>query len=422
MNVRAMKAEVAKAIESHQDEIIEVAEHICRNPEPGYTEVKTAKFVREKLEGLGIDLETGLAITGMKGSLAGGAGPGPSVALVGELDSLRVYDHPLADPETGAAHACGHHCQVGSMYGALTGLVRSGVLDHLWGRVVAIAVPAEEFIDVQDRLALRDSGAIEFLGGKQEFLKLGVLDDVDMAMLVHTAPEGVMPNRAALAVGGTSNAHVAKFVEYTGFGAHAAAAPHKGVNALNAAMIGLAAIHANRETFEEKDKVRVHGILTRGGEAVSAIPPKVVLEWRVRAGSPEAVVHYAEKVDRGFKAGALAVGARVDITDIPWIPTDAEQSDDAGSVRRERERRRRQRTGAHLAGRIQSGWVNRHGRCVPGHPGSASLLRRCDRHAPRQRLHRARLPPGGHQSGRRDGDDGHRPAVSRSSERQEGDR
>ena len=321
VDVSAMKAEVARAIESHQDEIIEVAEHICRNPEPGYTEFKTAKFVKEKLEGLGIDLETGLAITGMKGSLAGGAGPGPSVALVGELDSLRVFDHPLADPETDAAHACGHHCQVGSMYGALTGLVRSGVLDHLWGSVVAIAVPAEEFIDVQDRLALRDSGAIEFLGGKQEFLKLGVLDDVDMAMLVHTAPEGVMPNRAALAVGGTSNAHVAKFVEYTGFGAHAAAAPHKGVNALNAAMIGLAAIHANRETFEEKDKVRVHGILTRGGEAVSAIPPKVVLEWRVRAGSPEAVVHYAAKVDRGFKAGALAVGARVDITDIPgYLP------------------------------------------------------------------------------------------------------
>lgn len=316
-----MKAAVARAIESHQDEIVGVAEHICSNPEPGYTEVKTAEFVKDKLEGLGMSLETGLAITGIKGHLTGGAGPGPSVALIGELDSLRVLDHPLADPETGAAHACGHHCQVGSMYGALTGLIHGGILEHLSGRVVALAVPAEEFIDVEERLALRDSGAIEFLGGKQEFLKLGLFDDVDMAMLVHTAPEGVMPNNAVLAVGGTSNGHVAKLVEYSGFGAHAGAAPHLGINALNAAMIGLSAIHANRETFEEKDMVRVHGILTRGGEAVSAIPPKVVLEWRVRAGSPEAVVRYADKVDRAFKAGAMAVGARVDITNVPgYLP------------------------------------------------------------------------------------------------------
>ena len=162
-----MKAEVARAIEGNQDDIIGVAKHICSNPEVGYTEVKTAKFVKDKLEGLGIDLETGLAITGMKGHVTGGGGPGPSVALIGELDSLRVLDHPLADPETGAAHACGHHCQIGSMYGALTGLVRSGVLEHLWGRVVALVVPAEEFIDLQERLQLRDSGAIEFLGGSR---------------------------------------------------------------------------------------------------------------------------------------------------------------------------------------------------------------------------------------------------------------
>ena len=321
MSPSEMKAAVARAIEGNQDDIIGVAQHICSNPEVGYTEVKTANFVKEKLEGLGIDVETGLAITGMKGHVTGGGGPGPSVAVIGELDSLRVFDHPLADPETGAAHACGHHCQVGSMYGALTGLIRSGVLEHLWGRVVAMVVPAEEFIDVQERLELRNSGAIEFLGGKQEFMKLGLLDDVDMAMLVHTAPEGVMPNQAALAVGGTSNGHVAKLVEYTGFGAHAGAAPHMGVNALNAAMIGLSAIHANRETFQEKDMVRVHGILTRGGEAVSAIPPQVVLEWRVRAGSPDAVVRYADKVDRAFKAGAMAVGAKVDITNIPgYLP------------------------------------------------------------------------------------------------------
>jgi metal-dependent amidase/aminoacylase/carboxypeptidase family protein len=123
------------------------------------------------------------------------------------------------------------------------------------------------------------------------------------------------------AVGGTSNGHVVKFVEYTGRGAHAGSAPHLGINALNAASFALQAIHANRETHLEQDTVRIHGIITRGGEAVNAVPADVRLEWRVRSGSPDAVVKNSAVVDRCFKAGALAVGASVSITNIPgYLP------------------------------------------------------------------------------------------------------
>ena len=174
-----------------------------------------------------------------------------------------------------------------------------------------IAVPAEEFIEVERRMNLRESGSIEFMGGKQEFIKLGIFDDVDMAMICHT-----MADDFNLAVGGTSNGHVVKFVQYTGRGAHAGGAPHMGINALNAAMIALTGINANRETFREQDTVRVHGILTRGGDAVSAVPSNVTLEWRVRSGNLDAVVQNSAKVDRSFKAGALAVGAKVSITNI----------------------------------------------------------------------------------------------------------
>ena len=83
-----------------------------------------------------------------------------------------------------------------------------------------------------------------------------------------------------------------------------------GINALNAAMIALSGINANRETFREQDTVRVHGILTRGGDAVSAVPSNVTLEWRVRSGNLDAVVQNSAKVDRSFKAGALAVGGK----------------------------------------------------------------------------------------------------------------
>ena len=267
---------------------------------------------------MGIQHESGLAITGLKGRIAGGAGPGPAVAVIGELDSLVVTKHPHADPETGAAHACGHHCQIGMMLGATMGLLTPEVVSQLSGSIVPFAVPAEEFIEVEQRLEMRDQGKLEFLGGKQELIKLGHFDDVDMAMMCHTASD--MGERR-FAMGGTSNGHVVKFVRYIGVGAHAGSLPHRGVNALNAASFAIQAINSLRETHRADDTVRIHGIMTRGGEAVSAVPSDVRLEWRVRSSTPKVVVENSEAVDRCFRAGALAVGAKVNITTIPgYLP------------------------------------------------------------------------------------------------------
>ncbi|MEK7806867.1 MAG: peptidase dimerization domain-containing protein, partial [Chloroflexota bacterium] len=108
---------------------------------------------------------------------------------------------------------------------------------------------------------------------------------------------------------------------FTGRGAHAGSAPHLGLNALNAATFALQAIHATRETHRTEDTVRVHGIMTKGGEAVNAVPADVRLEWRVRSATPEAVASNGAVVDRCFRAGALAVGASVEITNIPgYLP------------------------------------------------------------------------------------------------------
>ncbi|MBI4201239.1 MAG: amidohydrolase [Chloroflexi bacterium] len=314
--VAEMKKAAIAAIDERKDEIIGIAKTIWQNPETGFTEQKTSRLVQQKMREMGIPFKAGLAITGVKGVVEGKAGPGPSVAVFGELDSLRVLDHPFHDEVTGAAHACGHNCQVGSMLGTMVGLMIPGVINNLSGRIIPIAVPAEEFIEVERRINLRKEGKIEFMGGKQEFIKLGAFDDVDMAMISHTSAD-----KFKLGVGGTSNGHVVKFVQYTGRGAHAGGAPHMGINALNAAMLALSAINANRETFREQDTVRIHGILTRGGEAVSAVPSNVTLEWRVRSGNLEALVANSAKVDRCFKSGALAVGAKVSITNIPgYLP------------------------------------------------------------------------------------------------------
>ncbi|HIM62506.1 MAG TPA: amidohydrolase [Dehalococcoidia bacterium] len=318
LSIDELKKRACETIDKRKKEIVGLAQQVLANPEAGFREVKTAQLVAEKFQEMGIQHESGLALTGLKGRIKGGAGPGPSVAVIGELDSLVVTEHPNADPDTGAAHACGHHCQIGMMLGATMGLLTPEVMAHLSGEVVPFAVPAEEFIEVEQRLEMRKEGKLEFLGGKQELIRLGKFDDVDIAMMCHTASD--MGERK-FAMGGTSNGHVVKFVRYTGVGAHAGSLPHRGVNALNAASFAIQAINALREAHRADDTVRIHGIMTRGGEAVSAVPSDVRLEWRVRSSTPKVVVENSVAVDRCFRAGALAVGASVNITTIPgYLP------------------------------------------------------------------------------------------------------
>jgi amidohydrolase len=313
-----LKKRACAAIDRHREELIGVSQQILKNPEPGFSEYKTSQLVADKFDEMGIDYRRGQAMTGVKGHVPAGGGSGPRVAVIGELDSLIVNEHPHADCETGAAHACGHHCQIGMMLGAIRGLTQPEVLSELSGELVPFAVPAEEFIEVARRLQLREEGKLEFMGGKQELIRLGEFDDVDMAMMCHTASD---MGEHKFAVGGTSNGHVVKYVQFLGRGSHAGSAPHMGINALNAASFALQAIHSNREVFRGEDTVRVHGIMTKGGEAVNAVPADVRLEWRVRSSTPKAVVKNSAIVDRCFKAGALAVGAKVKITNIPgYLP------------------------------------------------------------------------------------------------------
>jgi amidohydrolase len=312
-SIEDLKAKVQAAIDARRAWLIDTAKTVLAHPEPGFHEVKTAALVSDKLSELGIAHDRGIALTGLKGYL-NGSQPGPTVAVIGELDSLRVPGHAHADPQTGAAHACGHHCQLGMMLGAAVGLQAAGVLEQLAGRVALIAVPAEEFIDVEYRWQLHQEGKLGLMAGKQEFIRLGAFDDVDMAMMVHTTSRA---DDGKFAIGGTSNGHVVKYVRFIGKAAHAGGAPHEGINALQAAMVALNALNTQRETLRNDDAVRLHGILTRGGAAVNSIPADVRYEGRVRGRSIEAIADANMKMDRCLKAGALALGAQVHIVTIP---------------------------------------------------------------------------------------------------------
>ena len=322
-NTHELKAAVQAEIDRRGDELIEVARTILNNPEPGFREHKTSKYVAGKFQEFGMSFEDGIAITGLKAMLDTG-NSGPTVGVMGELDSLKVLGHPHADPETVAAHACGHHCQIAMMLGVGIGLKASGALEQLSGRVALLAVPAEEYIEVEFRDDLRRAGKIEFLGGKPEFIRLGALDDVDLAMMTHTSSN---PDEGRIAFGGTNNGIVAKRIQFLGKASHAGGAPHAGVNALNAAMTALSAIHAQRENYRDQDTVRIHPIITQGGVAVSSVPADVRMETYVRASSVDAFLSASEMVDRALRAGAMSVGGSVKITTLPgYLPIQSDES------------------------------------------------------------------------------------------------
>src|SRR5262245_8000736 len=313
-----IKREVFQAIERRAEEIIGLGETIRQHPELGFKEVKTARLVEDTLGRLGLAPKGGLALTGVRADLAGHAGDGPTFAVLGELDGLVVTGHPEADAQTGAAHACGHNAQVAGMLGAAMGLIDAGVARHLAGRVAFFAVPAEEYGDIEWRVGQARQGTLEFLGGKPELLRLGHFDDVDLAMMIHLTSR---PEEGRAGVPTSNNGCIVKTVRYVGKAAHAGGAPHLGVNALYAATVGLGAINAIRETFRDDDTIRVHPIITHGGSQVNVIPADVRLETYVRGKTVEAILDANVKVDRALKAGALALGAQVEIETLPgYLP------------------------------------------------------------------------------------------------------
>ena len=310
-----LKARVARAVDAHATELEALAREVFAAPELGFKEHRTARAVQGWFDRMGLAHQDNIAVTGSKAVVRGGA-PGPTVAILGELDSLLCWEHPDRDLTTGAVHACGHNAQLAMMLGA--GLALQAVASDLAGQVALMAVPAEEYVELEERLRMREAGQLQFLGGKAEMVRLGAFDDVDIAMMVHTTSRS---EDGDLAVGGTNNGMLAKFVRFLGHTSHAGGAPDQGINALSAARVALAGIDALRETFRDEDHVRVHPIITRGGDVVNAIPADVRLEMFCRGGTLDAIELTHRKVDRALKAGALALGAAVEITTLPgYLP------------------------------------------------------------------------------------------------------
>ena len=264
MNLNEIKDKVIKAIDDNRDLILKAGKAMYDNPEFGYKEFKGTEIVSNYFKDeLGLNVEEGIAYTGCRARANEGV-DGPKVAILGELDAISCSDHKDSN-ELGAVHACGHHIQIAGMLGAATGLIKSGILGELGGKIDFMATPAEEFVELGYRTQLREDGKIKYFGGKQEMIYNGSFDDVDMAGMFHALDLG---DKKVL-TGPVSNGFIGKTVKFIGKEAHAGSAPHEGINALNAAMLGINNVHAQRETFKDSDRVRFHPIITKGGDIVN---------------------------------------------------------------------------------------------------------------------------------------------------------
>jgi len=299
--------ELSAAVEKNRDLILAAERYIWAHPQTGFKETIASSYMAEQFQSLGYELVFSDGITGFYTVLDTGR-PGPELLILAELDSVICPTHPECDPVTGAVHACGHNAQCASLLGVAAALKEPGILDKFSGRIRLCCVPAEELLEIEYRSQLIKEGKLKYFGGKTEFLYRGMFDGVDLAFMVHTGG-GFSVNKAM-------NGCIAKRIIYKGKSCHAASA-WDGHNALYAANCGMNAVNAIRETFKDSDKIRVHPIITHGGDMVNAIPSTVRMESYVRGVTFDSIEEANKRVNQALTGAALSLNANVEVIDFP---------------------------------------------------------------------------------------------------------
>ena len=267
-----MKQQAAATVQRDAPRLIALSELLHANPETAWEEHKSARWVAEALE------EAGFSVTpsylGLDTAFHATYGSGPlRVGLCAEYDAL-----------PGLGHACGHNLIAAMAVGAARALAT--VADEAGLTVEVYGTPAEE-------------GG----GGKIELLERGAFAGLHLAMMAHPAPVDVAEAQPFA----VSHSHVA----FHGKASHAAAYPEHGVNAADAFTIAQVAVGLLRQQLPPT--VRVHGVMTDGGEAPNAIPARTQGRWYVRAESLAQLAETEARVWRCFEAGALATGCTLEV-------------------------------------------------------------------------------------------------------------
>lgn len=268
-----LKTAARSRFEAVRPAVIALSHRIHAHPELGFAEEHASTWLAEMLTDAGFTVDQG--ICDLPTAFVARAGHGPlHLAICAEYDCL-----------PGIGHACGHNLIAAMAVGA--GIAAAQVADELGLTIRIIGTPAEEL------------GG----GGKIILLERGAFAGTHAAMMVHPSPtDNIAPMMLA-------NAHFG--VCYTGKAAHASAYPELGINAADALTIAQVAIGLLRQHIHPTD--RVHGIVTKGGDAPNIIPAQTTARYIVRARTLDDLDAIRTKVLRCFEAGALATGAQLEI-------------------------------------------------------------------------------------------------------------
>lgn len=272
MDLDAVKHRMAEEIDRRADLLLDVSHRIHAEPELNFEEHHAHDLLCEVLESEGISTER--RSHGLDTAFVGRAGrSGPNLAVCLEYDAL-----------PGIGHACGHNIIAAAGLGA--GLAAAAVADVCGGRVAIVGTPAEE-------------GG----GGKVLQIRAGAFADVDAAMMVH-------PAGADLRTMDTVAIHRC-LATYHGESAHAAAAPERGRNALDAAVLGYVNVAALRQHIGPAE--RIHGVFTDGGDKPNIVPARAQLEWYVRSPTVARLQELKARVSACLEAGARAAGCEIEL-------------------------------------------------------------------------------------------------------------
>lgn len=264
------------ALAEISDELKKMTLEIHANPELGMKEYKACALQCELLEKYGFKVQKGYCdIETSYKACYKGKKTGPKIAMLAEYDAL-----------PGIGHGCGHNLIAMVAVGA--GIAMREFADELGGEIYVIGTPAEETV-----------------GAKKMMADRGGFDDVDVIMMSH----------AGYFSGESMNTLAVKGVKFDFYGktAHASGMPYDGINALDAVINTFNLINALRQQTQED--ARIHGVITKGGDAPNIIPDHTQAHFFVRAEKQEYLDKLFEKVLDCARGAALGTGCCLEITE-----------------------------------------------------------------------------------------------------------
>ena len=269
-------AQLTAAVAAQEQLIRETAEYLYQHPELALKEHRAAAFLTEQLGRAGFTVTApvaGLETAFSARLTAPGGEAGPTFALIAEYDAL-----------PGIGHGCGHNLIAASVLGAAVALAETGLVRR--GSLVVMGTPAEEAS-----------------GGKIPMLAAGAFAGIDASVMLH--PEVYTAVAAdALACAGYA-------FTFHGRAAHAAGDPREGINALDAVIQTFNNVNALRQRL--RGDAKVHGIITRGGEAANIIPHCCQAQFTIRSARGEDLAWVEEEVKNAARGAAVALGAELEI-------------------------------------------------------------------------------------------------------------